>query len=196
MKKLFLLIFFFGLLAVVSCKKQEVPEINTVYDTLKVNIAFIEYGLDAHTVLTLDASTNDATAYYWTQGGQTTPMISVENEGLYSVQISTHAQNYVCQVLVYLSGSDCYVPNSFSPNNDGINDLWKPYFFNISEANFELKIYDSENLKVFETHDKNEAWNGTYNANALPVGYYYYLIKYQTQSGEIKTRNGMIQLIV
>jgi large repetitive protein len=179
-----------------SCKKQEPPKPDTVYDTIPVNAQFIEYWLLENTVVTLDASASDATGYLWTPGDYTTPSITVDKEGDYTVKVSTHGPTYIYQVSVIYQGSDCYIPNSFSPNNDGINDFWNPIFYQIQESNFLLNIYDAENKKLFSTTDQHNYWDGKFNGSVMPVGYYYYTISYKTKIGEPKSRNGMLQLIM
>lgn len=178
----------------VSCKKQE-KDPDTVYETLYVNAPYLEYGLKENTVLNLDATTPGALQYQWTPGNSTDPVIQVIEEGIYSVTISTSDGNLLYNVLVYYEGSDFFVPNSFTPNNDGINDLWGPVFFNVSSENYSIKIYDESNKLLFSTTDLAAKWDGNHNGNAMDCGYYYYVISYKTLSNESKSKNGMLQLI-
>ena len=103
---------------VFSCKKQDTPPIETNYDTIPVNSQYILYGLLENTILTLDASTPDATGYKWTPGDYETASINVDKEGIYVVKVTTHTSIYTCQVTVYYQGSDCYIPSSFTPNGE------------------------------------------------------------------------------
>ena len=184
------------LLLFFSCKKQDAPSPDTLYDTLKVNSANTVHNLSENTILTLDATMPDANAYLWMPGNITTPAINITEEGNYTVKITTTLQEYNYEVLVLYQGSDCFIPNSFTPNDDGINDIWHPLFSDISDENFSLYIYDKDNVKLFSSTNKDAEWNGVFNGTLMPAAYYYYVISYQTLGGEIKTRNGMLQLVL
>lgn len=81
-----------------------------------------------------------------------------------------------------------YIPNSFSPNEDGINDVWKPEGVTIDATNFKLTIFDRWGKQVFTTTDINQGWNGSNNANGYYVeaGVYTYLIKVSSATTEEK----------
>ncbi|MEI6123359.1 MAG: T9SS type B sorting domain-containing protein [Bacteroidota bacterium] len=194
MKRYIIFLVPISLLLIASCKKQENPSTETLYDTLNVNVPYIEYALIENTILTLDATNSDATNYFWSPSGDTTPTITVTSEGDYTVQVSTHAGNHNYQVIVFKNGSDCYVPNSFSPNGDNRNDLWAPIFSEVSSENYYLRIYDQDNTKLFSTTDINGKWDGKFNGQDMPISYYYYAFSYYSTSGEAKNRNGMLQL--
>ncbi|MDZ7876388.1 MAG: gliding motility-associated C-terminal domain-containing protein [Saprospiraceae bacterium] len=72
-----------------------------------------------------------------------------------------------------------YVPNVFSPNNDGANDDVKPFFqneFQITD-NYLFQIYDRWGGLVFSTNDKNAAWNGTHRNQEIDNGVFVYMVK-------------------
>ena len=54
-----------------------------------------------------------------------------------------------------------FMPNAFSPNNDGKNDFYKIGGLGILEMH--LQIYNRFGELVFETQDKNELWDGSFN---------------------------------
>lgn len=67
------------------------------------------------------------------------------------------------------------IPNSFSPNNDGINDLWN--IANIESYPLaDVNVYNRYGKLIFHSIGYPKAWNGTYNYQVLSVGTYYYVI--------------------
>lgn len=81
---------------------------------------------------------------------------------------------FVDFILPTCSKENIYIPNAFSPNGDGINDV----FLVRSEAlkSIHLEIYDRWGNRVFKTEDKNEGWDGTFKgqpANVDSYGYYF-----------------------
>lgn len=55
-----------------------------------------------------------------------------------------------------------YVPNAFTPNSNGNNDEFGPYFTNILSERYQFYIFDRWGNIVFETTDPNTRWNGTW----------------------------------
>lgn len=68
------------------------------------------------------------------------------------------------------------IPNVFSPNADGINDLFLPEIR--GEGTYLLQVRDRWGKMIFETRNKMEGWRGTtLEGNEVPVGAYYYFLK-------------------
>ncbi|HEX8279201.1 MAG TPA: gliding motility-associated C-terminal domain-containing protein, partial [Segetibacter sp.] len=67
------------------------------------------------------------------------------------------------------------VPNAFSPNGDGINDVW-----NIPSleafGNCTVHVFNRYGKPVFASTGYHRPWDGSYNGAILPVGVYYYII--------------------
>ena len=67
------------------------------------------------------------------------------------------------------------VPNAFSPNNDGLNDVFLPRIENVDE--YELLIFNRWGDVIFHTNDPSLGWDGTYKSKPLPSGDYWYVIR-------------------
>lgn len=66
-------------------------------------------------------------------------------------------------------------PNTFTPNGDGINDLWEVKNLNLYN-DCVLEIYTPQGLRVYRAVNYSKPWDGTYNGKPLPAGTYYYVI--------------------
>jgi gliding motility-associated-like protein len=81
-----------------------------------------------------------------------------------------------------------YIPNSFTPNDDGNNDIFIPLLQAVKD--YEMNIYNRWGLKVFTSKQIDIGWNG----GNEPVGAYNYVIQLTTITGEQKIYSGSITL--
>lgn len=70
-----------------------------------------------------------------------------------------------------------YVPNSFTPDNDEFNQVWKFYTEGLDESDFTLKVYNRWGQVVWESHNMDVFWDGTYNGQLVPTGAYSWTIQ-------------------
>ena len=107
-------------------------------------------------VVTLDVSQNSLAHYQWSTG-EKNPSIEITKTGNYSVIVSNVCGDFSDNIFIIYRLNDCrvYVPNAFSPNNDGINDVIHP-FLGCQKSlydGFQFHIYNRWGGKVFETFD-------------------------------------------
>jgi gliding motility-associated-like protein len=86
-----------------------------------------------------------------------------------------------------------FVPNSFTPNGDGVNDIFLPKGIFVSEYN--LQIFNRWGEKLFESDDINTGWDGIFKGEVCPMGTYLYQIKAKGANGKSKELSGTIQLL-
>ncbi len=100
--------------------------------------------------------------------------------------IYVRLENEICFAIAsfLLTTENCapFIPQGFSPNNDGINDLFEiSKLLNIYE-NFELKIFTRDGNLIHTAHNSDGFWDGTatqgllFTGNTVPVGTYYYVL--------------------
>ena len=90
-----------------------------------------------------------------------------------------------------------FIPNVFSPNSDGENDLFYPYVSLAGLNNYELRIYDRWGMLVFRSKYPHQGWNG-YQLNGkkkAPVGSYVYYLNFSDGDNEPHTYSGSVLLI-
>jgi gliding motility-associated-like protein len=91
---------------------------------------------------------------------------------------------------------DIFIPNSFSPNDDGKNETWRPKTkYIVPFQNYNLKVFDRWGNMIFETTDPLEGWNGTRNDGNAAAGSYVYKLEVTTVYGSKINRNGQVILI-
>lgn len=86
-----------------------------------------------------------------------------------------------------------FVPNSFSPNGDGKNDVLMVYGGAIKELKF--MVFNQWGQKVFETASTGSGWDGTNNGKPLPSGVYVYVCRAVLTTGQEINKKGSINLI-
>ncbi|HEY9083183.1 MAG TPA: gliding motility-associated C-terminal domain-containing protein [Vicingaceae bacterium] len=86
-----------------------------------------------------------------------------------------------------------WVPNIFSPNGDGNNDV--VYVRGVGVESFNFKIYNRWGEKVFETSDLNTGWDGTFRGKKLNSAVFVYYLEATFKNGSSTTKKGDITLI-
>jgi gliding motility-associated-like protein len=86
------------------------------------------------------------------------------------------------------------VPNTFTPDNNGVNDLFGPVL-SFTPSDYLLIITDLQRKTLFESSAFEEKWDGTRNGDPLPEGVYLWFLKVRTPSGKEITRTGSVAII-
>ncbi|MCW3462619.1 Ig-like domain-containing protein [Chitinophaga nivalis] len=90
-------------------------------------------------------------------------------------------------------GNNVFVPNLFSPNGDGVNDIH--YVYSTAIAQLEFRIYNQWGQLVFTSKDIRQGWDGTMGGQKQPVGVYVYIVKATMQDGTVVTKKGNVTLL-
>lgn len=101
--------------------------------------------------------------------------------------------NDTLQVCIMDDCGDMYVPNAFSPNLDGVNDVL--YVRGKCLANFTFQIFNRWGEKVFETGNQLMGWDGTFNGELMNTGVFVYRLQGTTVSGDSFSMKGNVTLI-
>lgn len=133
-------------------------------------------------------------SFYW-NNGSTAPTFQVSGEGKYYVAVTNSCGTSTDTVIVKRGNCTIYIPNAFTPNNDGKNDEFRIFGTGLVNE-FELRIFDRYGQSVFYTSDKNGYWDGRLKGELLPGGVYVYMLKYtEVNSPEKKVLKGTLLLI-
>ncbi len=91
-------------------------------------------------------------------------------------------------------GITYYIPNAFSPNGDGLNDIFKPIGVGIVSTSF-FRIFNRYGQLVFETTQWNKGWDGTYKGTPQAVGNYVWVIRGTGRNGKTIEKTGNVVLV-
>ena len=86
------------------------------------------------------------------------------------------------------------MPNVFTPNNDYKNDLFIPITYDCI-TNSELKIYNRWGVEVFYSQKIEKGWNGKHFSIECPEGVYFWVLEFQTNTGNHKSVSGSVNLL-
>jgi gliding motility-associated-like protein len=129
---------------------------------------------------TLDAR-NKGSRFLWNTG-DTTQIIKIDEPGFYSVNVTRSGCSAIDNIQVtgdVLGKPDFFVPNSFTPNGDGLNDCFSPKGVNITALH--LEIYDRWGELVYRTEDlDSHCWDGYYMGKVVQDGIYVWVLRYKT----------------
>ncbi len=88
---------------------------------------------------------------------------------------------------------ELYVPNAFTPDGDGNNDVFRGY--GAGMASYEMKIFNRWGKMVYQTKELKRGWDGTINGDPAPSGTYVYKFTVKGENGEVKNVKGHVTLI-
>jgi trimeric autotransporter adhesin len=86
-----------------------------------------------------------------------------------------------------------FIPNSFSPNNDGLNDVLRVYSNVIKDMQF--TVFNQWGEKIFESSNQSIGWDGTHKNKPQPSGVYIYVCNITLTNGEKIQRKGSVNLV-
>jgi len=89
-----------------------------------------------------------------------------------------------------------YAPTAFSPDEDGLNDVFNVVGVGIDSLNFHMMIFDRWGEPIFETHDLYLGWNGIIkNTKMGETGTYVWMVFYKNTNGAKREKKGVVTLI-
>jgi len=94
-----------------------------------------------------------------------------------------------------ISGSNIFIPNVFTPNDDGVNDQFKIYGDLSNIYYFDMVIFDRWGEKVFESNNPNFEWFGAYKGEPASQGVYIYVATMVFSDGSHKDYKGSLTLL-
>lgn len=88
-----------------------------------------------------------------------------------------------------------FIPNAFSPNSNGTNEIFKPYFEGVNNEDYELKVFNRWGELLFVSNDTELGWDGKYKGEYVMEGVYLYIVKVRTSRKIFRYFNGTMTLL-
>lgn len=107
----------------------------------------------------------------------------VTNVSLYVSYGDGNDPDLIATIRVGISTSILEMPNSFSPNGDGVNDIYRAKTNHKSIIEFKAYIFNRWGQKIYEWTDINSGWDGTKNGTPVKPGVYFVLVKAKGADG-------------
>lgn len=136
----------------------------------------------------------DGMRYLWNDGS-TSKSITVNKPGDFWVEVSSADKCSVSDSIRVLWGDcDLFIPTAFTPNGDGINDMFG-LVNGINATLYSMKIYNRYGQIVFSSVDQFIKWDGKYKNKPAPAGLYPWILTYLNKNGYPQTEKGTVILI-
>ena len=143
-------------------------------------------------------------AYYnWDFGDSTTwsqltsPYHTFDQVGTYEVTLmveSDHGCRDTVRGLVRIEyGFSFFVPSAFTPNGDGVNDVY--FLMSTNIVNFNLNIFNRWGQLIFNSDQPSKGWDGTFGGKEVPDGVYIYLIDAKGVDNVIYKKTGHVTVL-
>ena len=186
----------------VSPRTPFVLETDVVSVTVTVNGAsVIESGLSVSLTAAGTSSLGSVITYSWSPAATlscpncVTPTATPTETTTYTV---TATDEFGCSAtatvtITVFTVNKIIIPNAFSPDGDGQNDVFRPSGTNIAEA--ELIIYNRWGNKVFSSTTFGEGWDGTHNGRPVDVAVFVYYLNVTFNDGKTELFKGNVTVV-
>lgn len=168
-----------------------IASITTGFTPINVNFTNLSTGVDTlDSFLWIFGDESTATTYNashtYTEGGDYNVILVV-------TETTSGCFDTAFIHVVFENGSELIIPNIFTPNGDGVNDVFT--VIGTSIKTLHADIYDRWGLKMFELNGPNSSWDGkTRSGEPASDGTYYYMLKAEAYDGKSYEQNGAFQL--
>ncbi len=142
------------------------------------------------------------TSYTWTPSGVlddpfvANPMATLTQDTRFTLVVQDFAgcTGYDTVFVKVYEGPTYYVPNAFTPNGDGLNDIFRAIPVGIASTDW-FRVFNRYGQVVFETNQWLKGWDGRYQGKDQPVGVYIWIVKGKDRLGRTVEEKGTVTLI-
>jgi gliding motility-associated-like protein len=155
---------------------------------------------------TLSNFSSNATIFSWNFGdGQgsnaSNPIHSYDDYGMFIISLTAN-NVFNCPDSTFITvevkpSYDIYVPNAFTPDNDGYNSMFYAQGYGISDKDYTMYIFNRWGDLIFEAHDMNQGWDGTIKKDGTKVqdGVFTWVVYFRDISDKKHKIEGHVSLL-
>jgi gliding motility-associated-like protein len=135
-------------------------------------------------------------SYLWSTNS-TSDQIEVRQPGTYWLQVTSNNQCVGKDSVVYAvkdCGNEIFYPSAFTPNGDGMNEVFKPLLLNKVD-HYKFSVYNRLGQLVFSTTDVTKGWDGTLKGVQQSAQTFIWICTYQFAQQPLRTDKGTIVLL-
>jgi len=158
----------------------------------------------------MPATADNVTMWHWHFGDinsayntsdESNPKHDYKQAGTYTVtcwvQSAPGCADSLVKEITVEDVSDFFIPNTFTPNNDGLNDVFMPVFNHTDLENYSFTIFNRWGGIVFETNDVSNGWDGSFKGASKPApeGVYVWIISFKGEKQIAVEKKGTVSLL-
>jgi gliding motility-associated-like protein len=129
-------------------------------------------------VLQPAAQMSSSYTYLW-ENGLTGNSLPVDKEGVYSLIVSNSCGSSSDSVTIIKGICKLFVPTAFTPNGDGLNDIFRVEFGE-NTSQFSFDVYNRWGQNLFHSLNISEGWDGKVRGLSQPTGVYVWVIRFRS----------------
>jgi gliding motility-associated-like protein len=175
------------------------------FDTLNFKLTaspIIDLGKDTSVICVrapIKISPGDGFSSYIWEDGSSDKIRFVEITGKYYVTVTDEVGCKASDTMIVktnpnLLPNKVYIPNAFTPNNDGLNDVF-PFDEPVMQTDYNLKVFNRWGEKVYDSDINRQPWDGTTRKDDSQMDAYMWVASYKGCDGNRHTDKGTVTVI-
>ncbi|MEN9569800.1 MAG: hypothetical protein RL172_1031 [Bacteroidota bacterium] len=141
-------------------------------------------------------------SYLWTPSAvlnnpfTQSPLATINRDTRFTVLVTDIAgcKDTASVLLRVYQGIRYFVPNAFSPNGDGLNEIFRPIAVGVVSTEW-FRVYNRYGQVMYESSNIQNGWDGTYKGQRQPIGNYIWSIKGKGRDGKVIEMKGNVVLV-
>lgn len=132
---------------------------------------------------------------------QRDPSFTINNVGRFNVRL-IGVNSFGCRDTMYKPDyistqgpGYVYIPNAFSPNNNGKNEGFMPSLYNVKDRNYAFRVFNRWGEMVYETNDIHAFWDGNFKGTACEQDVYIWTVNGEFYNGDLFTFKGTVTVL-